>query len=104
MPHMRVERLLMALIVGLAIFLPGVAALAAGGSATRIEVPVSQRRLSNGDIRFAVSVRVGRGAATDKRPAEFITSRRRTWESEGLIVASKPGNAGGAKGRRKMDA
>jgi hypothetical protein len=52
---------LAALLVGLVIFLPGTAALAADGSVTRIEVPVSQRRLSNGDVRFSVSVRVGGG-------------------------------------------
>lgn len=54
-------RLLSALLVGLAVLLPGTAALATGGSVTRIEVPVLQHRLSNGDIRFSVSVRVGGG-------------------------------------------
>ena len=54
-------RLLAALLIGLGIFLPGTAALAAGGTVARIEVPVLQRRLSNGDIRFSVSVRVGGG-------------------------------------------
>src|SRR5271155_5192145 len=36
-------------------------ALATDGAVTRIEVPVSQHRLSNGDARFSVCVRVGGG-------------------------------------------
>lgn len=40
----------------------------------------------------------GTRAVLDNTAAEDITSRRRTRESEGFIVAMKPGNSGGAKG------
>jgi len=54
--------LLAAGLVGLALLTLGASPLPAAGSVTRIEVPVFQHRLSNGDIRFAVRVRVGGGA------------------------------------------
>jgi hypothetical protein len=56
-----VLRRLAAPLVGLAMLMPGTSALPATGSVTRIEEPVLQRRLSNGDIRFSVSAHVGGG-------------------------------------------
>jgi len=37
------------------------------------------------------------GAAANE-PPENITVARLGWESEGFVVATKPGNSGGAKG------
>lgn len=42
--------------------IPIASRLSAAGTATRVEVPISQRRLSDGNIRYWVPVRIGGGA------------------------------------------
>jgi hypothetical protein len=61
----RLPRLAVVHFIGLVLLILGLSPVLANSSTARVEVPIVQRRLSNGDVRFAVRVRVDKGAAID---------------------------------------